>query len=222
MTEIEQKEIFSKNLNDLLEHRRLSQKEVADAIGVLPQTFNRWVQGLSLPRMNKVQKLADYFHIKKSDLIDEQDEGKGKPLPPDDNRTLAVRIPVVGDVAAGVPIEAIEDVIDFEEIPSDMAKKGEFFGLKIKGNSMEPLIRENDVVIVRQQSDAETGDIVIVRIDGNSAACKRLRKYADGALELISLNPSYEPMYFDREQVESEPVEIVGVVVENRQKFKSI
>jgi len=70
MTEQEQTYIFSTNLKRLLEERDLSQKKVAEEIGVIPQTFNRWVQGLSIPRMDKIQKLADYFKIKKTDLID--------------------------------------------------------------------------------------------------------------------------------------------------------
>lgn len=65
-----QNSIFSNNLNNLLNERRKTQKEVADAIGVSPQTFNTWCQGIALPRMGKIQKLADYFHVKKSDLID--------------------------------------------------------------------------------------------------------------------------------------------------------
>lgn len=230
MTEADQREIFSKNLRNLLHLQRLSQKEVADAIGVIPQTFNRWVQGLSLPRMDKVQKLADYFNVRKSALIDPlpiEDENvqatkpqNGKPLHL--QNTTAVRIPVLGDVAAGIPISAIEDILDYEEIPERLARTGEYFGLRIQGDSMEPRICESDVVVVRQQPDADTGDIVIVRIDHERVTCKRLRKYADGALELVSLNPSYEPMFFDRAAVENEPVEIVGVVVENRQKFKMV
>jgi transcriptional regulator with XRE-family HTH domain len=65
-----QKKVFSKNLNNLLYLNDKTQKEVADAIGVSTQTFNTWVRGVALPRMGKVQLLADYFQIKKSDLIE--------------------------------------------------------------------------------------------------------------------------------------------------------
>ena len=127
MTEADQRVIFSKNLRNLLHLRRLSQKEVADAIGVIPQTFNRWVQGLSLPRMDKVQKLADYFNVRKSTLIDQipihDETGKAKqPLHLQDGHATAVRIPVYGRVAAGIPIEAVEDIIDWEEIPEELAR----------------------------------------------------------------------------------------------------
>ena len=210
MTEDEQKVIFSTNLNHLLDKYDKLQKEVAADIGVTPQRFNQWVKGQGVPRMHIIQKLADYFNVQKTDLID----------PPQLNSTSAgVRIPVLGDVAAGIPIEAIEDVLDYEDISVQLAVTGEFFGLRIHGNSMEPRICEGDVVIVRVQSDAESGKVVIVRIDHERVTCKRLKKYADGSIALISTNPQYEPMYFDEEAILTEPVEILGVVVENRQKY---
>lgn len=129
-----------------------------------------------------------------------------------------VVINVLGRVAAGIPIEAVTDIIDTEEIPEEMAKTGEFFGLQIHGDSMEPKFSEGDVVIVRQQDDAESGDIVIAMINGDDATCKRLRKYRDG-IELISSNPSYDPMFFSNEEIERKPVKIIGRVVELRAKF---
>lgn len=129
-----------------------------------------------------------------------------------------VKINVLGRVAAGIPIEAVEDVIDTEEITQEMAATGEFFGLQIHGDSMEPRMCEGDVVIVRKQDDAESGDIVIAMVNGDDATCKRLRKYRDG-IELISNNPSYEPMFFSNEDIASKPVKIIGKVVELRGKF---
>ncbi len=74
MADEEQKRIFSKNLSKYLSKYDKTQKEVADAIGVSPQTFNTWCQGIALPRMGKVQALADYFGINKSDLIDDKSD----------------------------------------------------------------------------------------------------------------------------------------------------
>lgn len=130
----------------------------------------------------------------------------------------STRVPVLGRVAAGVPIEATEEIIDYEDITEEMSRGGEFFGLSIRGDSMEPKISNNDVVIVRQQEDAEDGDIVIALINGNDAVCKRLKKY-DNKIALISTNPAYEPMYFSAEEQESIPVRIIGRVVELRAKF---
>jgi len=132
--------------------------------------------------------------------------------------TKGVLINVLGRVAAGIPINAIEDIIDTEEITEEMSKSGEFFGLKIKGDSMEPKISDGDVVIVRQQDDAETGDIVIALINGDEGVCKRLKKY-DDSLALISTNPTYDPLIFSKEEIENKPVRIIGKVVELRAKF---
>lgn len=129
-----------------------------------------------------------------------------------------VKINVLGRVAAGIPIEAVEDIIDTEEITEEMARTGKFFGLQIKGDSMTPAICNGDVVIVKQQDDAENGDIVIATVNGTDAVCKRLRKYKEG-IELISNNPSYEPMEYSNEEIIEKPVKIIGKVVELRRKF---
>lgn len=211
MTDNEQRKIFAQNLNKYLQLNGKSQKEVADAIGVLTSTFNTWCQGIALPRMGKIQKLADYFRIDKSDLIDSKTFSNI-------TTTRGIIIKVLGRVAAGIPLEAIEDVIDTEEISEGLAQTGSFFGLQIHGDSMEPRICNGDVVIVRQQEDAESGDIVIALINGDDATCKRLRKYRDG-IELISNNPTYQPMFFSNEEISSKPVRIIGKVVELRGKF---
>ena len=127
-------------------------------------------------------------------------------------------INVLGRVAAGTPLNAIEEIIDTEEITEDLAKTGSFFALKIKGDSMEPRIYDGDVVIVRQQSDAENGDIVIAMVNGDDAVCKKLKKYS-GGIALISLNSKYEPMMFSDKDISDKPVKILGKVIELRGKL---
>lgn len=168
---------------------------------------------MSKTNMDKVEKLAQYFNINRSDLIEEKNRQS-----PERPHHKGVVINVYGRVAAGIPLEMIEDIIDTEEITEEMARTGEFFGLQIKGDSMEPKFSEGDIVIVRQQDDAESGEIVIATVNGSEATCKRLRKYRDG-IELISNNPSYEPMFFSNEDIEQKPVRIIGRVVELRAKF---
>ena len=129
-----------------------------------------------------------------------------------------IKVNVLGRVAAGIPIEAVENIIDTEEITEELAKTGKFFGLRIQGDSMEPDIHNGDTVIVRQQEDAETDEIVIALINGNDGVCKRLKKYQN-SIALVSINANYEPMYFTEKEVESKPVKIIGKVVELRRKF---
>lgn len=90
--------------------------------------------------------------------------------------------------------------------------------MQINGDSMEPKFSKGDVVIVRKQDDAESGDIVIAMVNGDDATCKRLKKYQEG-IGLVSTNPAYEPMYFSNKEIEEKPVRIIGKVVELRAKF---
>ena len=139
------------------------------------------------PSIQSIKQAAQGMNMSFDDLFALLD---GKVAVDDTHSTFssrkAVEIKVLGRVAAGIPLEAIEDVIDTEEIPQSLAKTGEFFGLQIHGDSMEPRMCEGDVVIVRQQDDAESGDIVIAMINGHDATCKRLMKYT-GGISLLSL-----------------------------------
>lgn len=129
-----------------------------------------------------------------------------------------VRIPVFGTVRAGIPLDAITDILDYEEIPQEMARQGEYFGLRVKGDSMLPDIREDDIVIVRQQPDVENGDTAIVLINGDEATVKRVTKSSAG-LTLIPANSQYAPMVYSMLDVATLPVKILGKVVEIRRRL---
>lgn len=90
MSEIEQKRIFQRNLLKYISASAKTQREIAEAIGVSPQTFNTWCQGIALPRMGKVQLLADYFHINKSDLIEEHEETNSNVLSFIDDESIQI------------------------------------------------------------------------------------------------------------------------------------
>ena len=136
----------------------------------------------------------------------------------DEQKPQGLQIPVLGTVAAGIPISAVEDILDYEEIPQSWENQGEFFGLRIKGDSMQPKMDDGDVVIVRQQSDANSGDTVIALVNGDDATCKKLQKTENGIM-LVSTNPNYLPMFFTKEEIVTKPVVILGKVVELRSKF---
>lgn len=210
MSSLGNKEVMAKNIRYYMEKNSLSQTDICNILGIKMPTFSDWVNAKTYPRIDKIELMANYFGISKADLVEERSINTA--------RRKGIVINVLGRVAAGIPIEAVTDIIDTEEISEDMAKTGEFFGLQIHGDSMEPKFSEGDVVIVRQQDDAESGDIVIATINGDEATCKRLRKYRDG-IELVSNNPSYEPMFFSNEEIEKKPVKIIGRVVELRAKF---
>ncbi|MDB1979125.1 S24 family peptidase [[Clostridium] symbiosum] len=196
----------------------MSQEELAQKVGYKSRSsINKIeVDGRGLPQ-SKIAAIAKALDTTPAYLM-----GWDNNIAPIINGTKhkksGVTINVLGRVAAGTPIEAVEDIIDTEEITQEMASTGEFFGLRIDGDSMEPKMSKGDIVIVRQQDDAESGDTVIVSINGTDATCKRLRKYRDG-IELISTNPSYEPMFFSNKDIVNKPVKIIGKVVELRCKF---
>lgn len=207
-------------IKDILSQRRkelnMTMKQVADKVGVSEGTISRWESGkIADMRRDKIMAYAQALNISPAIIMgwDNVDSSSTS-----ESIHAGKRIPVLGSVAAGIPIDAIEDVLDWEDISDDMAKTGEFFGLRIKGDSMQPRIVEGDVVIVRQQPDADSGDVVIVQVNGDKATCKRLAKYSSG-ISLISFNPAYEPMNYTNEQIEQLPVTIIGKVVENRQKY---
>ena len=212
---------YSNRIKELRMGKSLSQERLADMIGTTKQAVSNYERGVRKPDIPTIEALCDIFNVSSDYLLGKEDvtirlvgnDGIKKLDSP-----RGVRIPVFDRVAAGIPIDAIEEVVDWEEIPEDMAKTGEFFGLRIKGDSMTPRIVEGDVVIVRQQPDAESGDIVIVRINGDTATCKRLVKHTHG-ISLISFNPAYPPICFTNEEIEQLPVVIIGKVIENRQKY---
>lgn len=133
-------------------------------------------------------------------------------------RKNTVKIPVLGTVVAGLPMEAVENIIDYEEISPQMASTGEYFCLQVKGQSMEPRLVEGDVVVVRKQPDIESGDIAIVLVNGNEATIKKVKKQSDGIM-LIPLNPAYDTMFYNKNDIKNKPVTILGKVVELRAKF---
>ena len=198
-------------LKKLRQNRKLLQKDVATAINVGRSTYVKYENGDSEPSMKILIQLANYFDVTVDYLLENDTQNK--------KTQKGVQIPVFGSVAAGIPISAIEDIIDWEEITEDMAHSGEYFGLVIHGDSMEPKFSTGDVVIVRAQPTAETGDISIVMIGGEDATCKKIKKTPEGVM-LISLNPEYEPMFYSNKQIESLPITIIGKVVELRAKFK--
>ena len=186
-----------------------TQSDVAKAIDVDRTTYAKYESGASEPSIEMIQRLARHFGVTIAYLMGEPEIA---------NSGRYIRIPVLGRVAAGIPIDAIEEVIDWEDISVNEVGNGEYFGLQIQGQSMEPKISNGDVVIVRRQPDVDSGDIAVVLVNGNDATVKRIKKSPQG-VTLIPSNPAYEPIYYSNEEVESLPVTILGKVVELRAKL---
>lgn len=197
--------MFKKNFVRLCNERNEPPTLVCRKLGLSSAAFSEWTES-SVPRRTTLEKAAAYFGVSVDVLLGKSEERR------------AFRIPVYGKVAAGIPIEAIEDIEDFEELDARNFPNGEYIALRIAGDSMEPRFRKGDIVIVHLQNDVDNGDIAIVMIGGGDATCKRIKKMPTGVL-LISTNPVYEPMFFSNEEVEQLPVRILGRVIELRAKF---
>ena len=196
---------FKDMLKFYREQRGLSQTELGKIVGVATSTISMYELGKREPDFETEEALADFFNVSICNL-------RGKPS------SEAHSLPVYARVAAGIPLEASGEVVDYEEIPEAMARTGDYFGLRVVGGSMEPKISDGDTVIVRKQPDAESGEIVVVMVNGSDACVKRLKKFPGGIM-LVSTNPAYEPITYTAEEIERLPVRIIGKVVELRAKF---
>lgn len=195
-------------IKELRASRNVKQFDLAAAIQVSQAALSGYETGKYQADIDTYKKIAAYFDVSLDYLLGN----------PDRSATHGIIVPVLGEVAAGIPIEAITDIVDYEEIDAAMAKSGEFFGLRIKGDSMEPRMREGDVVIVRQQDTAETGDTVVVLVNGNSATVKKI-KYGPDGITLLPTNPAHDPLFYSAAEVEQLPVRVIGRVVELRAKY---
>ena len=206
--------MLNEQLRALRKKAGLTQVSFARAFNVANGTVAMWETGKRQPDIVTLQRIAAFFGVGVDVLIGNDPQPDGPPA-----STGGKWIPVLGRVAAGVPIEAAESILGYEEITLDMAGSGEHFALKVQGDSMEPRIAHGDVVIVRQQSDAESGDIAVVLVNGCDATVKRIKKRPDG-LMLIPNNQAHEPMFYNNTEIAALPVQIIGKVVELRGKFE--
>lgn len=231
--------MFSVRLRELREAAGYhSQQSFADVFGVAQSTVGNWEAGKRVPDHKTISRLASFFGVSVDYLLGLSDYRlninstlsnanaaelqayfnqifAGIHDPSNPPRTL---IPVVGTVAAGLPVFAEDDILDYEEVTPETAARGELFGLRVKGSSMEPRIMEGDVVIVRRQSTAVTGDTVVCKVNGDEATVKKIKIRPDG-WTLLPTNPAFDPLIFTCDEIVTLPVTIIGKVIELRGKF---
>ena len=214
---------FANNLKNLRAMKCISQAKLADVFGFTQQAVGRWEQGQSTPDYDTLVKLSNFFNVSTDYLLGRSDSPTGSCFvdiahSPKEKTT---RIPVLGRVAAGIPIEAIEDIIDYEELNTSLPqfRTGTFFGLVVRGHSMTPTLRDKDVIIVRQQEDIDSGDLAVVLVGNEDATVKEVKKGMQG-ITLIGHNPSvYTPTFYSNKEIQTLPVRILGKVVELRRRF---
>ncbi len=206
------------NMGDRLKELRLkkgaTQEEVGKVIGVAKATIMKYEKGLveNLKR-SSIEKLAIYFGVAPSYLmcLDEPElDILGNPVKD---------IPILGSVKAGYDYLARENWIGTINVESSLiGDSQDYFALKICGDSMSPVLIEDDIVIIKKQDDFESGDIVVALINGNEATIKKAKKN-DNSILLQPLNPSYEPLIFTYDEMKKIPVKIIGIVKQLKREF---
>jgi repressor LexA len=204
------------NVGERLKNRRLeldlTLEEVGRLCGVSKSTVMKWENGeIENMKRDKIVLIAKALKVEPIYVLGIDDDQNIIKLPSN-------KIPILGSVAAGVPIECIQDIKGYVEIPDWLLKRGSYFALKVKGRSMEPEIMNGDIVIIRQQQTVENDEIGVVVVDGEEATVKQVKR-SDNGIMLVPFNRDYEPKFYTAEQVESRPVSIIGKVVELRRAY---
>ncbi len=226
----------------LCRSKGLSANAVARELSIASGTVTEWKKG-RIPQNATLKRLSDYFGVSVNYLLGKegtksgvaaQASRRGVRVPVYDTiaRNELIEIATAVDtppadlytplsspnsIAAGIPLSLIDDIADYEEIPEEVARGGEFVALRIHGDSMEPRMMDGDVVIIKIQREAEDGDTVAVFVEEN-AICRRIKKTPEGIL-LLATNPKYEPIFCSEKQLADRDVRILGRVVELRAKY---
>jgi len=206
MSDLGNREIFSKNLKYYMLLNHKDRNDLAKDLNLPYTTVTSWYNGEFYPRIDKIQLLANYFSIQKSDLVEDHDKKKNI-------------VNVYSSVHAGILSEMIENIVDTEEISEKLASSDKtYFGIKVKGDSMLPDYHEGDTLIIERTPSCESGSDCIVAINGNEAFLKRVYINSNG-ITLQALNPKYEALIYSNDEVKQLPVTIIGIVKELRRKI---
>lgn len=195
-----QRKIFAKNLNFYISKSGKQQNEVAKDLGFPPTTFNTWCMGKVMPKMGKVQAIADYFDIVKSDLLESKEKREASKI----SNIFPItthKLPMLGEIACGEPRFTNEDRESYVDAGTDVKAD---FCLKTKGDSMvNARIHDGDIVFIRRQDIVENGEIAAVVVNNDSeATLKRFYYYRERAtLILKPENPAYEDLIFQNEEL---------------------
>ncbi|MGY3716742.1 LexA family protein [Sutcliffiella cohnii] len=197
------KAIMAENLKKQLDKKGITQTMMAKDLNIPEMTVSNWVKGKTYPRPDKIQMMADYFGIKRSQLTEKYPTNL-EPVSP-----LTIPIPILGKIACGNPIVAEENFTGYFHESPEYLPSGKLLCLEATGDSMYPTIPNGAKVIIREQPDVESGEIAAVLLNGDTeATLKRVKKQGNTIL-LVPDNPAYDPIIVD----EYNPVKIIGKAV---------
>lgn len=227
MSDLGNKEIFAKNLKYYMELNHKDRNDICHDLKFPYTTFAEWYNGNIYPRIDKIEILANYFNIKKSDLIERKENNENKELDNPFKKIGATplselkvnKIPLLGTVKAGYDYLAQENIIDYIAFKVNGTDLENYYALNVVGDSMEPLFDDGDTVIVHKQDNFENGQNCVVLINGDEATVKQVYKNKNG-IELKAVNPYYPSKFFTKEEMKTTPVQIIGIVEKSIRNFK--
>jgi len=207
--------MLSSRLKSLRNSEGLSQQNIATLIGVSRQVYNNYELGKREPDYDTIMRFSEYYNVTTDYLLGKSDN----PFLRMNGQIGVIEVRILGNIPAGIPIEAVEDVIDIEEVPLDWGRGGkEYFGLKIKGDSMFPEYLDGEIVIFLKADDCESGDDCAVIINGEDATFKKVIKQQNGVVLQPLNTTSYVPAFYSNDDIENLPVRILGIAVQSRRK----
>lgn len=227
------KDTFANRLNKALKYNNMKAIELSNKTGINKSLISNYLNGNFKAKQDKLTEMAEVLNVSETwlmgyDVSMDREWLKDSEI---DNATLInnfyieddsknIKIPILGKIPAGVPLEAIEEIDGYVEVSKSIVKDPyNLFALRISGDSMNPEYKTNDIVIVKKQFEFNSGDDCVVMVNGNDATFKRVIKQEDSII-LTPLNNNYEPTFFSKKDIIDRPVKIIGVAIEVRRKLK--
>lgn len=195
-------------------------KELSEKVSVSESMISCYENKKKQPSLEVLKELADALGVSVDALLG-RDKPSNSNVTPVKAPINTIKIPVYGKIPAGVPLEMVDEsyIEEFIEVDSQVYRASSvYFGLKIKGNSMFPEFRPNDVVIFRKQDTCENGEYCAVSIRNSESTFKKVLK-KDNGITLMPLNPDYDPLFYTTKEITNLPVRILGVIKEVRRKY---
>ena len=210
-------ESFQNRLEKALKYRNMKPVELHEKTGISESLISKYLSGNAIARQRKITLISDVLRINPVWLM-------GYDVPIEEIKTDKLgnpiaEIPLLGTVKAGYDYMAQENWEGMIEVDKNIIKDGaDYFALTIKGDSMFPILMENDIVIIKRQDDFETGDLVVAIINGDEATIKKGKK-GNNSILLQPLNSNYEPLIFTYDEMKTIPVTIIGIVKQLKREF---
>lgn len=208
---------FQNRLKIAMSIRNMKQVDLVEKTKLDKTLINKYLAGVSNARQKKLTILAEALNVNEIWLMG-YDVSMDRTLKTDELGNPIIEVPLLGTVKAGYNYLAEENWIGTVDVDKKLADSGELFALKVKGDSMSPVLMEDDIVIIKKQDDFENGDIVVAIVNGDEATIKKGKKSEAGIL-LQPLNSNYEPLIFTYDEMKTIPVTIVGIVKQLKREF---